>query len=274
MRLIIAEKPSLARAIAAALSGSAERVGHHLQCALGDVIAWCAGHVLELAPPEDYSAALKAWSLETLPILPSTWRHRVTARELVDSLRRLLAKASRVVHAGDPDREGKLLVDEVLVHLGWGGPTARLLINDLSSAAVQRALAALEPNERFQPLYEEALARQRADWLYGINLTRLHTVRGRLSGYRGVVSVGRVQTPVLGLIVGRDQARRFLGSVTAQLRENVERGKAAGAAPLPVDTDPPRGGRSRTGRSRNGPRRPTCASATARVSPRATGGAL
>jgi DNA topoisomerase III len=206
MRLIIAEKPSLARAIAAALAGNAQRVGHHLQCASGDVIAWCAGHVLELAPPEDYSAGLKAWSLETLPILPSTWRHRVTARELVDSLRRLLAKASRVVHAGDPDREGQLLVDEVLLHVGWRGPTERLLINDLSPDAVRRALAALEPNERYQALYDEALARQRADWLYGINLTRLYTVRGRLSGYRGVVSVGRVQTPVLGLIVRRDQA--------------------------------------------------------------------
>lgn len=115
------------------------------------------------------------------------------------------------MHSGDPDREGQLLVDEVLQHLGWKGPTERLLVTDLSPAAVQCALRALEPNERFRPLYEAALARQRADWLYGLNLTRLYTLRARLGGYQGVLSVGRVQTPLLGLIVRRDrEIERFV----------------------------------------------------------------
>src|SRR5690606_7061597 len=181
--LIIAEKPSLARAIAAALPGQQRRSKHSIQCGEGDVVAWCAGHVLEMAPPEDYSPTFASWTLETLPIVPERWLHRVSSRELVDNLARLLAKASRVVHAGDPDREGQLLVDEVLVHLGWRGPTERLLVTDLSPAAVRRALGALEPNERYRSLYDAALARQRADWLYGLNLTRLYTLRARLSGF-------------------------------------------------------------------------------------------
>src|SRR4051794_38869549 len=114
MRLIIAEKPSLARAIAAALPGTVQKVGLHVECSTGDVVAWCAGHVLETAPPEDYSAELKQWSLETLPIHPTRWKHRVGRPELVDAIGKLLTRATRVVHAGDPDREGQLLVDEVL----------------------------------------------------------------------------------------------------------------------------------------------------------------
>ena len=114
MRVIIAEKPSLARAIAAAIPGRHRQLQTCIECATGDVIAWCAGHVLELAPPEDYSATLKPWTFETLPIVPTTWRYRVSAPQLVDAIARLLTKASHVVHAGDPDREGQLLVDELL----------------------------------------------------------------------------------------------------------------------------------------------------------------
>jgi DNA topoisomerase-3 len=168
MRLIIAEKPSLARAIAAAIAGQHRRAQHHIECPTGDVVAWCAGHVLEMAPPEDYSPEWKAWTLETLPIVPERWQHRVSSRELVRSLRGLLARATRVVHAGDPDREGQLLVDEVLLHLAWRGPTDRLLITDLSPAAVRRALDSMGPNERFAPLCAAALAphpRVRVFWL-------------------------------------------------------------------------------------------------------------
>src|SRR5688572_11595972 len=141
MRLLIAEKPSLARAIAAAIPGQHRRLQHHIECSTGDVVAWCAGHVLEMAPPEDYGDGLATWTLAALPIVPQSWQHRVRARELVDSLSRLLGKAARVVHAGDPDREGQLLVDEVLLHLGWHGPTDRLLVTDLSPDAVRSALA-------------------------------------------------------------------------------------------------------------------------------------
>jgi DNA topoisomerase-3 len=207
MRLFIAEKPSLARAIAEALPGPQKCVRSHIECGGGDVVAWCAGHILQMAPPESYGEAYKTWRLESLPITPSDWKLEVSSPELVASIRRLLRDAKRVVHAGDPDREGQLLVDEVLHFLGYHGPVDRLLVRDLSPEAVRRQLGALEPNTKYRSLYESALARQRADWLFGMNMTRLYTLLGRQPGGQGgVLSVGRVQTPLLGLIVARDRA--------------------------------------------------------------------
>jgi DNA topoisomerase-3 len=205
MRLFIAEKPSLARAIADVLPGPRQRRDGYLECGEGDVVAWCAGHILELAPPDAYDAAFKQWRLEHLPIAPAAWRLAVSAPDLLKTIGRLLPKATRVVHAGDPDREGQLLVDEVLEFLGYRGPVDRLLVSDLNPPAVRKALGELQSNARFRGLYEAALARQRADWLYGMNLTRLYTILGRAGGYDGVLSVGRVQTPLLGLIVRRDR---------------------------------------------------------------------
>ncbi|MDR5866304.1 DNA topoisomerase III [Halomonas koreensis] len=205
MRLIIAEKPSLARAIAEALPAPARREDGALVA--GDsVVTWCLGHLLEQAPPDAYDPAHKAWRLDTLPILPSPWRlaPRPKARAQLAVIRRLLKRADTVVHAGDPDREGQLLVQEVIEHLGWRGPVARLLVSDLNAPAVRRALSRLEDNARYAPLYRAAQARARADWLYGINLTRAWTLVGRQAGHGGVLSVGRVQTPVLGLVVRRD----------------------------------------------------------------------
>ncbi|CAM3324293.1 DNA topoisomerase III [Halomonas lysinitropha] len=205
MRLIIAEKPSLARAIAEALPGAARRDDGAL--VVGETtVTWCLGHLLEQAPPDAYDAALKQWRLDHLPILPSRWKlmPRPKARGQLAAIRRLLKSTCEVVHAGDPDREGQLLVQEVIEYLGWKGPVSRLLISDLTRPAVQRALARLEDNRRFEPLYRAAQCRARADWLYGINLTRAWTLIGRQAGHDGVLSVGRVQTPVLGLVVRRD----------------------------------------------------------------------
>jgi len=206
MRLFIAEKPSLARAIADVLPAPQRRSRTHIECGSRDVVAWCAGHILQPAPPEAYGDRYKTWRLDTLPIAPADWKLQVSTPELYRAIERLLQSAERVVHAGDPDREGQLLVDEVLAHARYRGPVERLLIRDLSPEAVRKALGALEPNEKYRPLSDSALARQRADWLYGMNMTRLYTLLGRAAGYPGVLSVGRVQTPVLGLIVGRDRA--------------------------------------------------------------------
>ena len=206
MRLFIAEKPSLARAIADALPAPRKRTRTHIECGAGDIVAWCAGHILKLAPPEAYADEYATWRLEHLPIVPRDWRLEASVPELLKAIARLLKTAERVVHAGDPDREGQLLVDEVLHFLGYRGPVDRLLVRDLSPQAVRRQLGALEPNATYRRLYESALARQRADWLYGLNMTRLYTLLGRAAGYEGVLSVGRVQTPLLGLIVARDRA--------------------------------------------------------------------
>ncbi|MEO8211610.1 MAG: toprim domain-containing protein, partial [Myxococcales bacterium] len=117
MRLFIAEKPSLARAIAEALPGQQTKRRGFIECGREDVVAWCAGHILELTEPEKYAPEYKTWRLDHLPIAPAAWRLHVTAPDLLQTIRSLLPRASRVVHAGDPDREGQLLVDEVLEFL-------------------------------------------------------------------------------------------------------------------------------------------------------------
>src|SRR5450432_584903 len=206
MRLFIAEKPSLARAIAEVLPAPRVRRDGYYQCGTEDIVAWCAGHILELAEPEAYDPRFRDWRVEDLPIAPDRWILLPTAPDLLRTIETLLPRATRVIHAGDPDREGQLLIDEVLQFLRYRGPVDRLLISDLSFDAVRRQLDALEPNAKYRPLYESALARQRADWLYGLNMTRLYTLLGRAAGYKGVLSVGRVQTPLLGIIVARDAA--------------------------------------------------------------------
>lgn len=205
MRLIIAEKRSLAVAIAAALPGPQRSCGSHIEVDGGSIIvAWSAGHILEQAPPEEYDARFKEWSLADLPIVPKDWKLLPKEAKLLAHLKGLLARADSVVHAGDPDREGQLLIDEILLYLKYSGPVDRLQVNDQNVDAVRAALAAMRPNAEFRGLYESALGRQRADWLFGLNLTRLYTLLGRRGGHSSVLSVGRVQTPVLGLVVRRD----------------------------------------------------------------------
>ncbi len=211
MRLFIAEKPSLGRAIAAVLPKPHSKGEGFVRAANGDVVSWCIGHLLEQAEPEAYSPAYKQWRLDTLPIVPEQWQLQPKAqtRKQLSVLRKLVKEADQLVHAGDPDREGQLLVDEVIAYLKVPAArrhaTQRLLISDLNPQAVSRALQQLKSNQDFMPLSVSALARSRADWLYGMNLTRACTVKGRQGGLQSVLSVGRVQTPVLGLVVRRDE---------------------------------------------------------------------
>lgn len=210
MRLFIAEKPSLGRAIAAVLPRPHSTGDGFVRAANGDVVSWCIGHLLEQAEPEAYNPAYKQWRLDVLPIVPQEWQLQPKAqtRKQLSVLRKLVKEADQLVHAGDPDREGQLLVDEVIAYLkvpaAKRNATQRLLISDLNPQAVSRALQQLRPNQDFVPLSVSALARSRADWLYGINLTRACTVKGQQGGLKSVLSVGRVQTPVLGLVVKRD----------------------------------------------------------------------
>lgn len=211
MILYIAEKPSLGRAIADALPKPLKKQDGYITAANGDVVSWCIGHLLEQAEPDVYHASFKQWKMEHLPILPEQWQlqPKPKTRKQLTVLRKLVKEATQIVHAGDPDREGQLLVDEVLSYLKVSKAklrqTQRLLINDLNLSAVRQALKKLQPNTNFVPLSVSALARSRADWLYGINMTRAYTLQGRKSGYNSVLSVGRVQTPILGLVVRRDQ---------------------------------------------------------------------
>jgi DNA topoisomerase-3 len=210
-RLFIAEKPSLGRAIANVLPSPHHKENGFIRCGNGDVVTWCIGHLLEQVEPEGYDERYKKWRLEDLPILPEQWqlRPRKSAAKQLAVVRKLLKASYQIVHAGDPDREGQLLVDEVLdycqVSQARRANAERLLINDLNAAAVRRALQHLRSNREFIPLSVSALARSRADWLYGMNMSRAYTLLGQQSGYQGVLSVGRVQTPVLGLVVQRDE---------------------------------------------------------------------
>lgn len=211
MKLYIAEKPSLARALASALPrASGAKEDGCITLANGDVVSWCIGHLLELAEPAHYNAEYKKWRLEHLPIVPQQWHYegKTQTRKQLNILVKLIKKASSIVHVGDPDREGQLLVDEVLHYAGAtksGKPIQRCLINDLNTKAIAKALTQLKDNRDFAALSSSALARSRADWLYGINMTRLCSLKGQQQGFSGVLSVGRVQTPVLGLVVKRDE---------------------------------------------------------------------
>ncbi|MEG1438031.1 MAG: DNA topoisomerase III [Hafnia sp.] len=211
MRLFIAEKPSLARAIADVLPKPHRRGDGYISCGSGDTVTWCIGHLLEQAEPDAYDTRYARWNLADLPIVPEKWqlKPKPSVAKQLNVIKRLLGEAEQVIHAGDPDREGQLLVDEVLDYLELAPEkrqnVQRCLINDLNPQAVERAVSRLRDNREFIPLCVSALARSRADWLYGINMTRAYTILGRNAGYNGVLSVGRVQTPVLGLVVRRDE---------------------------------------------------------------------
>ena len=207
MRLIVAEKPSLARAIAEAWPNTTFSCQEGFLAGGEIVISWCLGHLLEQAAPDQYDPRYKRWNLHDLPIIPDTWllEPRKQARGQLSVLRRLIKQADDVIHAGDPDREGQLLVQETLEYLGWKGPTLRLLVNDMNPTAIRKAIGQLRDNREFAALYAAAQTRSRADWLYGINLSRAWTLTGRQAGHDGVLSVGRVQTPVLGLVARRDE---------------------------------------------------------------------
>jgi DNA topoisomerase-3 len=205
-RLFIAEKNEVGEAIARVL-GETGRGDGFIQCG-DDTITWCSGHMLRLFDLEEYNEAYKEWKIEPLPIVPRPWRRKVIdgrAKQL-NNIGRLIGEAETIVHAGDTDDEGQLLVDEVLQHFDVKKPVLRVLINDNNPKIVRRAIDSMKPNSDFYSLSQSAEARSVADQLYGFNFTRLYTLKAREKGLKGVFSVGRVQTPILGLVVNRDRA--------------------------------------------------------------------
>ncbi|MBG6616208.1 DNA topoisomerase III [Pseudomonas aeruginosa] len=205
MRLFLCEKPSQGKDIGRIL-GATQR-GEGCLNGSGVTITWCIGHLVEAAAPEVYDAALKRWSLEQLPIIPQQWRVEVKPKTATQFkvVKALLAKATQLVIATDADREGELIAREIIDLCGYRGPIERLWLSALNDASIRTALAKLRPSAETLPMYYSALARSRADWLGGMNLSRLFTVLGRQAGYDGVLSVGRVQTPTLKLVVDRDR---------------------------------------------------------------------
>ncbi|WP_434026995.1 DNA topoisomerase III [[Pseudomonas] boreopolis] len=213
MRLFLCEKPSQGKDIGRIL-GATQR-GEGCLSGSGVTVTWCIGHLVEAAAPEVYDAALKRWSLEQLPIIPQQWRVEVKPKTATQFkvVKALLAKATHLVIATDADREGELIAREIIDLCGYRGPVDRLWLSALNDASIRAALGKLRPSSDTLPMYYSALARSRADWLVGMNLSRLFTVLGRQAGYDGVLSVGRVQTPTLKLVVDRDREIAVFKSV-------------------------------------------------------------
>ena len=210
MRLFIAEKPSLGRAIAENLGKGTSKDGC-IEINNGqDIVTWCFGHVLEQYDPGEYDERYKKWAMDDLPIVPDEWKLKVKkdAAKQFKIIKELAKKADYIINAGDPDREGQLLIDEVLLHIGNKKPVKRILLNALDQKSVVQALGDLRDNKDYTGLRDSALARSQADWLVGMNLSRAYTIKSRDAGYDSVVHVGRVQTPTLALVVRREEEIR------------------------------------------------------------------
>ncbi|EPB9494584.1 TPA: DNA topoisomerase III [Pseudomonas aeruginosa] len=205
MRVYLCEKPSQGKDIARVLGANQRGAGCYTGS--GIVVTWCIGHLIEAAPPEAYGEQYKRWTIEQLPILPERWRSEVKTATATQfkAVKQLLQQATDLVIATDADREGEMIAREIIDLCGYRGTIQRLWLSALNDASIRKALDALKPSSETLPMYYSALARSRADWLIGMNLSRLFTVLGRQAGYQGVLSVGRVQTPTLRLVVDRDR---------------------------------------------------------------------
>ena len=201
MKLVIAEKPSVAMSLAAVL-GANEKKDGYLEGG-GYLVSWCVGHLLELAQPEVYGERYARWRYGDLPILPETWKYEVPKdkKKQFDLLCRLMKdkRVESVVCATDAGREGELIFRLVYEHAGCKKPMERLWISSMEDAAIRDGFEHLRPGSDYDKLYDAALCRAGADWLIGINATRLFSVL-----YGVTLNVGRVMSPTLALLVQRE----------------------------------------------------------------------
>ena len=201
--LIIAEKPSVAATIAAALGAKEKKDGYI--AGNGCLVSWCVGHLVQLAEAAAYGEQYKKWSYDSLPILPQEWQYAVASDKgkqfkiLKDLMHR--ADVSEVVNACDAGREGELIFRFVYDVAGCKKPMRRLWISSMEESAIKAGFASLKDGKEYDPLYSSALCRAKADWIIGINMTRLFSCL-----YGKPLNVGRVQTPTLKMLVDRDAA--------------------------------------------------------------------
>ena len=201
--LIIAEKPSMAATIAAALGAKEKKDGYI--AGSGYLVSWCVGHLVQLAEAAAYGEQYKKWSYDSLPILPQEWQYAVASDKgkqfkiLKDLMHR--ADVSEVVNACDAGREGELIFRFVYDVAGCKKPMRRLWISSMEESAIKAGFASLKDGKAYDPLYSSALCRAKADWIIGINMTRLFSCL-----YGKTLNVGRVQTPTLKMLVDRDAA--------------------------------------------------------------------
>ena len=200
-KLVIAEKPSVAMSLAAVL-GATERKDGYLEGS-GYLVSWCVGHLLELAQPEAYKEQYAKWRYEDLPILPENWKYEVPKdkKTQLALLCRLMKdkRVDSVVCATDAGREGELIFRLVYEYAGCNKPMERLWISSMEDAAIREGFDRLRPGSDYDKLYDAAVCRAGADWLIGINATRLFSVL-----YGVTLNVGRVMSPTLALLVQRE----------------------------------------------------------------------
>jgi len=203
MKVYLCEKPSQAKDLAKVIGANSRKNGFFSGTA---IVTWCFGHLLELAGPDYYDEKWKVWDIDTLPIIPDHWHFQVKpdAKKQFRIVKDLILKSSDVVIATDGDREGETIARSLLSLVGYKGNLSRLWLTALDPTSIKKALNNILPGHKTIPLYHAGLARQRADWLIGMNLTRAFTALGKRQGYQNVLSVGRVQSPTLSLIVQRD----------------------------------------------------------------------
>ena len=203
--LYLCEKPSQAKDIAQVLGANKRNDGYFE----GDqnLVTWCFGHLLEMASPEDYNAEYKNWRIDDLPIIPEqwVWNVRKDAKKQFSIIKALFKKVDIIVIATDADREGEAIAREVMDKGGWQGEVKRLWLSALDETSIKNALDNVLPGRQTLSLYHAAVARSKADWLVGMSYSRLYTLLAQSSGVDGVMSVGRVQTPTLNLVVERDR---------------------------------------------------------------------
>lgn len=204
-RLIIAEKPDMGKKIALALAHPHRSKPGYIETGDG-IVSWCKGHLFESFSPEDYNPKWEKWNINDLPLLIDEWKIKPTAskKSQLDILKTLLKNSSEVINAGDPGREGQLIVDELLFYFNYKKPTKRLLLHSLDKKTITKAFNELKNNKEYYNLYLAGVARGFADWLIGMNGTRLYTLLAQKTGYKGVLSVGRVQSPTISIVVNRD----------------------------------------------------------------------
>ena len=172
----------------------------------GGIVTWGFGHILRQAEPNEYDEKYRRWDMADLPIIPKDWKMLVidSCEKQFHIVKNLIEQADELIHAGDPDREGQLLVDEIFDYLDVKDkPIKRLLLNALDTVSIQTALNDLKENRDFLRLKQSALGRARADWLIGMNLSRAYTIAARRMGHQVTLPIGRVKTPTLALVVRR-----------------------------------------------------------------------
>ena len=205
MKLVLAEKPSVAMSLSK-VTGSNQRGDGYME-GNGYLVSWCVGHLVELSQPEAYDEKYAKWKYDDLPILPEHWQYQVSAstKKQFGILKKLMQRkdVESLICATDAGREGELIFRLVYHQCGCKKPVERLWISSMEDSAIREGFQKLRPGTEYDALYEAALCRERADWIVGINATRLFSCL-----YGQTLNVGRVMTPTLAMVVMRDAAIR------------------------------------------------------------------